>query len=119
MFARAYAARSRPPTATPTVDVARGDATNCTSPTVNPSGFAAATHFGFGALNSRPPFPAGEIACATPGFVLRYDQISRIFETLMLRLSKKTDYALIAMKHLASDPRRRAASAREMTFRSS
>src|SRR3989442_13909717 len=53
-------------------------------------------------------------ACATPGFVLRYDQIGRIFETLMLRLSKKTDYALMAMKHLASDPRRRAASAREI-----
>ena len=32
----------------------------------------------------------------------------------MLRLSKKTDYALMAMKHLASDPRRRAASAREI-----
>jgi len=32
----------------------------------------------------------------------------------MLRLSKKTDYALMAMKHLASDPRRPAASAREM-----
>jgi Rrf2 family protein len=32
----------------------------------------------------------------------------------MLRLSKKTDYALIAMKHLASDPQRRAASAREI-----
>jgi len=48
------------------------------------------------------------------GFVLRYDQIGRIFETLMLRLSKKTDYALMAMKHLASDPRRRAASAREI-----
>ena len=31
----------------------------------------------------------------------------------MLRLSKKTDYALMAMKHLASDPRRPAASARE------
>src|SRR3979411_273173 len=54
-------------------------------------------------------------ACATPGFVLIYDQNGRIFETLMLRLSpKKTDYALIAMKHLASDPRRRAASAREI-----
>jgi Rrf2 family protein len=33
---------------------------------------------------------------------------------VMLRLSKKTDYALMAMKHLASDPRRRAASAREI-----
>ena len=32
----------------------------------------------------------------------------------MLRLSKKTDYALMAMKHLVSDPRRRAASAREI-----
>jgi len=32
----------------------------------------------------------------------------------MLRLSKKTDYALMAMKHLASDPRRRAASARDI-----
>ncbi|OFV90515.1 MAG: hypothetical protein A3H95_13445 [Acidobacteria bacterium RIFCSPLOWO2_02_FULL_64_15] len=32
----------------------------------------------------------------------------------MLRLSKKTDYALMAMKHLASDPWRRAASAREI-----
>ncbi len=32
----------------------------------------------------------------------------------MLRLSKKTDYALMAMKHLASDPQRRAASAREI-----
>ncbi len=32
----------------------------------------------------------------------------------MLRLSKKADYALMAMKHLASDPRRRAASAREI-----
>ena len=32
----------------------------------------------------------------------------------MLRLSKKTDYALMAMKHLASDPRCRAASAREI-----
>ena len=32
----------------------------------------------------------------------------------MLRLSKKTDYALMAMKHLASDPRRQAASAREI-----
>ena len=32
----------------------------------------------------------------------------------MLRLSKKTDYALMAMKHLASDPERRAASAREI-----
>src|SRR6266849_443816 len=30
----------------------------------------------------------------------------------MLRLSKKTDYALMAMKHLASDPGRRAASRR-------
>jgi Rrf2 family protein len=32
----------------------------------------------------------------------------------MLRLSKKTDYALMAMKHLASDPQRGAASAREI-----
>ena len=32
----------------------------------------------------------------------------------MLRLSKRTDYALMAMKHLASDPRRRTASAREI-----
>jgi Rrf2 family protein len=32
----------------------------------------------------------------------------------MLRLSKKTDYALMAMKHLASDPGHRAASAREI-----
>ena len=32
----------------------------------------------------------------------------------MLRLSKKTGYALMAMKHLASDPRRRAASARDV-----
>lgn len=32
----------------------------------------------------------------------------------MLRLSKKTDYALMAMKHLASDPRHKAASAREI-----
>lgn len=32
----------------------------------------------------------------------------------MLRLSKKTDYALIAMKHLASGPRHRAACAREI-----
>jgi Rrf2 family protein len=32
----------------------------------------------------------------------------------MLRLSKKTDYTLMTMKHLASDPRRRAASAREI-----
>ncbi len=32
----------------------------------------------------------------------------------MVKLSKKTDYALMAMKHLASDPRRRAASAREI-----
>jgi Rrf2 family protein len=32
----------------------------------------------------------------------------------MLRLSKKTDYALMAMKHLASDPQHRAASAREI-----
>ncbi len=32
----------------------------------------------------------------------------------MLRLSKKTDYALMAMKHLAADPGRRAASAREI-----
>ena len=32
----------------------------------------------------------------------------------MLRLSKKTDYALMAMKHLARDPRRRAAGAREI-----
>ena len=35
----------------------------------------------------------------------------------MLRLSKKTDYALMAMKHLASDPRRRTASAREIAER--
>ena len=35
----------------------------------------------------------------------------------MLRLSKKTDYALMAMKHLASDPERRAASAREIAER--
>ena len=35
----------------------------------------------------------------------------------MLRLSKKTDYALMAMKHLASDPRRQAASAREIAER--
>jgi Rrf2 family protein len=52
--------------------------------------------------------------CITPGFVIRYDQIGRISETSMLRLSKKTDYALMAMKHLASDPRHRAASAREI-----
>ena len=32
----------------------------------------------------------------------------------MLRLSKKTDYALMAMRHLASDPRRLAASARDI-----
>ena len=32
----------------------------------------------------------------------------------MLRLSKKADYPLMAMKHLASDPGRRAASAREI-----
>ena len=32
----------------------------------------------------------------------------------MLRLSKKTDYALMAMKHLARDPRHRAASVREI-----
>ncbi len=32
----------------------------------------------------------------------------------MLRLSKKTDYALIAMKHLASEGRLAAASAREI-----
>ena len=32
----------------------------------------------------------------------------------MLQLSKKTDYALMAMKHLASDPRRREASALEI-----
>jgi Rrf2 family protein len=32
----------------------------------------------------------------------------------MLRLSKKTDYALMAMKHLACDPRRRVASARDI-----
>ncbi len=32
----------------------------------------------------------------------------------MLRLSKRTDYALMAMKHLASDPERRAATAREI-----
>src|SRR5215831_11164318 len=35
----------------------------------------------------------------------------------MVKLSKKTDYALIAMNHLASDPRRRAASAREIAER--
>ena len=35
----------------------------------------------------------------------------------MLRLSKKTDYALMAMKHLASDPGRRAATAREIAER--
>jgi len=35
----------------------------------------------------------------------------------MLRLSKKTDYALMAMKHLASDPERRAATAREIAER--
>ena len=35
----------------------------------------------------------------------------------MLRLSKKTDYALMAMKHLASDPRRGAATAREIAER--
>ena len=35
----------------------------------------------------------------------------------MLRLSKKTDYALMAMKHLASDPARRAVSAREIAER--
>ena len=35
----------------------------------------------------------------------------------MLRLSKKTDYALMAMKHLASDPQHRAASAREIAER--
>src|SRR5712691_11261109 len=40
--------------------------------------------------------------------------MGRISETLMLRLSKKTDYALMAMKHLASDPQRRAATAREI-----
>ena len=32
----------------------------------------------------------------------------------MFRLSKKTDYAFMAMKHLASDPRRQAATAREI-----
>jgi Rrf2 family protein len=32
----------------------------------------------------------------------------------MLRLSKKTDYALMAMKHLARDPLGRAATAREI-----
>ena len=32
----------------------------------------------------------------------------------MLRFSKKTDYALMAMKHLASDPESRAATAREI-----
>ncbi len=32
----------------------------------------------------------------------------------MLRLSKKADYALMAMKHLASDPRRQAANARDI-----
>jgi len=35
----------------------------------------------------------------------------------MLRLSKKTDYALMAMKHLAFDPQRRTASAREIAER--
>ena len=35
----------------------------------------------------------------------------------MLRLSKKTDYALMAIKHLAYDPRRRAATAREIAER--
>jgi Rrf2 family protein len=35
----------------------------------------------------------------------------------MLRLSKKTDYALMAMKHLASDPGRRAVTAREIAER--
>ena len=35
----------------------------------------------------------------------------------MLRLSKKTDYALMAMKHLASDPEHRAATAREIAER--
>src|SRR4029450_10587601 len=42
---------------------------------------------------------------------------SYIREAFMLRLSKKTDYALMAMKHLASDPARRAASAREIAER--
>ena len=32
----------------------------------------------------------------------------------MLRFFKKTDYALMAMKYLTSDPRRRAASARKI-----
>jgi Rrf2 family protein len=35
----------------------------------------------------------------------------------MLRLSKKTDYALMAMKHLASDRQHRAATAREIAER--
>jgi len=35
----------------------------------------------------------------------------------MLRLSKKTDYALMAMKHLASDPGHRAATARALAER--
>ena len=35
----------------------------------------------------------------------------------MLRLSKKTDYALMAMKHLAFDPQRRTASARAIAER--
>ena len=52
--------------------------------------------------------------CAIPRFVLLYDHIGRISETLMLRFHKKTDYALMAMKHLTSDPRRRAASARKI-----
>ena len=53
-------------------------------------------------------------ACTIPQFGLQCDQIGRILETLMLRLSKKTDYALIAMKHLARDPLGRAATAREI-----
>ena len=35
----------------------------------------------------------------------------------MLRLSKKTDYALMAMTHLAADPEHRAATAREIAER--
>jgi hypothetical protein len=37
---------------------------------------------------------AATTVCTNPGFVLRYDQIGRISEASMLRLSKKTDYAL-------------------------
>ncbi|MDO8793762.1 MAG: Rrf2 family transcriptional regulator [Vicinamibacterales bacterium] len=70
-------------------------------------GFRAGDSDGFGRI-------ANAYACATPGFGLRYDQIGRISETLMLGFYKKTDYALMAMKHLASDPRRRAASARKI-----